>query len=147
MKMLKSIGLVAVGLLTIANATADDQPQQKPGLWQRTTVTTVDGKSDGPQTSQRCMDAATIARVKKNAAEIAKKNCTRHDARMIGGVWTDDSVCNIENVTMTSHAETRTSGENKYHNETEVTFSPALHGQTHSRTVADGTWLGDCKGK
>jgi hypothetical protein len=147
MKVLKPIGAAVVGLLSIGIATAGDQPQQKPGLWQRTTQTTVDGKVDGPpQTSRHCMDAAALDRAQKMAADIAKKNCTKHDARMIGGTWTDDSVCNISNVTMTEHSETRMIGDNKYHMENDVTYSPAFYGQTHSHTVSDGVWLGECKG-
>ena len=146
MKAFKPSAIVVGLLLSAGIAFAGEQPQQKPGLWRRTSQTTEDGKTDGPQTSQRCMDAATLEKAKKMAADMASR-CSKHDARFVGGVWTDDSVCSIGKTTFTVHAETRVSGENKYHTESETTYSPALDGHVHSRTVADGVWLGECQGK
>jgi hypothetical protein len=137
--------LIPFAVLSTA-AYADNQPEQKLGLWQRTSQTTEDGKTKSPEKSQHCVDAATNAMVKRVTADAAKQ-CSRYDLRQIGGKWVLDSVCNLGATTLTLHQETLMSGENAYHSESQSTYSPALSGGGHSRTIADGVWLGPCKGK
>jgi uncharacterized protein DUF3617 len=128
-------------ILLPAAAYANDQPQQKLGLWQMTTQTTENGKTGVPEKSQSCVDAATLGMVKDMA-----KRCSKHDVHEVGGKWIEDSVCNLGTTTLTLHSETLMSGENGYHTESESTYLPALHGGGHSRMVTDGVWLGPCKG-
>jgi len=137
-----TLGLAWCGSLALAA----DQPQQKPGLWRRTSQTTEDGTTNPPQTLQRCMDASALEKAKVAAANAAK-SCSKHDLRLAGGAWTEDSICTLEGSTMTVHAETRMSGDTKYHTESDTTYSPAFYGSTHSHVVADGVWLGECDGQ
>jgi Protein of unknown function (DUF3617) len=127
-------------------AYADNQPEQKPGLWQQTSQTTEDGKTQSPEKSQHCVDAATLEMVKRVTADAAKR-CSRYDLRQISGKWVLDSVCNFGETTLTLHSETLMNGDSAYHSESESTYSPALRGGGHSRTVTDGVWLGPCKDK
>jgi hypothetical protein len=146
MKIVKTKNATVGLLLLLAMAVqAAELPQQKLGLWQRTTQTTEDGKTEAPEKSQRCVDADTLETVKKAMADAAKM-CTKHDIRQVGGKWTEDSVCNLGTTTLTVHGETVMKGDTEYHSETDSTYSPALHG-AHSHTVAVGVWLGPCKPK
>jgi hypothetical protein len=137
--------LISFAVLSTA-AYADGQPEQKPGLWQRTSQTTEDGKTKSPEKAQHCVSAATLAMVKR-VTDDAAKQCSRFDLRQISGKWVLDSVCNLGATTLTLHQETVMKGETAYHSESESTYSPALSGGGHSRTIADGVWLGPCKDK
>ncbi len=137
-----TVGLLLLLALTVQ---AVDLPQQKLGLWQRTTQTTEDGKTEAPEKSQRCVDAHTLETVMKATADAAKM-CARHDIRQVGGKWIEDSVCNLGTTTLTLHGEIVMKGDIEYHSETDSTYSPALHG-AHSHTVTDGVWLGPCSRK
>lgn len=144
--MLSTRTLLAAPLVLLAAAAyANDPPQQKPGLWQRISQTTEDGKTQSPEKLQNCVDAATLEMAKKGAADAAKL-CRRYDVRQIGKKWIADSVCNFGATTQTIHSETLFNGENAYHSESESTYSPASEGSGHSRTITDGVWLGPCKG-
>jgi hypothetical protein len=127
-----------------AAAHAEGQPEQKLGLWQRTSQTTEDGKTQSPEKSQHCVNAATLDMVKRALAEAAKV-CSKYDLRQTGGKWILDSVCNFGTTTLTLHQETLMSGETAYHSESESNYSPPLRGGGHSRTVTDGVWMGPCK--
>lgn len=127
-------------------AHADGQPEQKVGLWQRTSQTTEDGKAQSPEKSQHCVDAHTLEVVKHALADAAKM-CSRYELRQVGGKWLLDSVCNLGATKLTVHQETQMKGETSYHSETESTYSPPLSGGGHSRTVTDGVWMGPCKKK
>ena len=131
-------------LLVGSAARADGQPEQKIGLWQRTTQTTEDGKVQVPEKSQHCVDPATLAMVKKVLADAAKQ-CSKYDLRQVGGKWILDSVCNFGATTLTLHQETLINGETAYHSESESIYSPPLSGGGRSRKVTDGVWMGSCK--
>ena len=133
--------------VALATATyADNLPDQKLGLWQETSQTTEDGKTQSPEKSQHCVDAATLEMVKRASADAAKQ-CSKYDLRQIGGKWVLDSICNFGATTLTLHSETLMHGDTAYHSESQSTYSPALSGGGHSRTITDGVWLGACKGK
>ena len=140
----RAIQWFAPFVLVAAAAHADGQPEQKLGLWQRTSQTTEDGKTQSPEKSQHCVNAATLDMVKKALAEAAKV-CSKYDLRQKGGKWILDSVCNFGATTLTLHQETLMSGETEYHSESESNYSPPLRGGGHSRTVTDGVWMGPCK--
>jgi Protein of unknown function (DUF3617) len=131
-------------VLMAAAAHADGQPEQKLGLWQRTSQTTEDGKAQAPEKSQHCVDAATLEMVKKALADAAKQ-CSKYQLRQTGSKWILDSVCNFGATTLTLHQETVMNGETAYHSESESSYSPPLNGGGHSRTVTDGVWTGTCK--
>jgi hypothetical protein len=130
-------------ILVAAGAHADGQPEQKLGLWQRTSQTTEDGKAQSPEKSQHCVDAATLEMTKKAPAD-ASKICSKYSLREVGGKWILDSVCNFGTTTLTLHQETKMSGETAYHSESDSTYSPPLRGGGHTRTVTDGVWTGTC---
>jgi hypothetical protein len=145
MKPLKyPMGWLIPLFLVAAAAHADGQPEQKAGLWQRTSQTTEDGKTQAPEKSQHCVDAATLEMVKKALADAAKQ-CSKYDLRQSGGKWILDSVCNFGATTLTLHQETLMKGETAYHSVSESSYSPPLSGGGHSRTVTDGVWMGPCK--
>jgi Protein of unknown function (DUF3617) len=131
-------------VLMAASVRADGMPDQKIGLWQRTSQTTEDGKAQAPDKSQHCVDAATLDMVKKALADAAKQ-CSKYDLRQIGGKWILDSVCNLGATTLTLHQETVMKGDTAYHTEGDSSYSPPLRGGGHSRTVTDGVWMGPCK--
>jgi hypothetical protein len=138
--------LLASLILLAATAHANDQPEQKPGLWQQTSQTTEDGKAQSPEKSQHCVTAATQQMVKRVTADAAKK-CGRYELRQVSGKWILDSVCNFGATTLTLHSETVMKGDTAYHSESDSTYSPALSGGGHSHSITDGTWLGPCKEK
>ncbi len=127
-------------ILMAAVAHANGQPEQKLGLWQRTSQTTEDGKTKSPEKSQHCVDAATLEMVKHALADAAKM-CSRYDLRQVGGRWLLDSVCNFGTTKLTLHQETLMNGETAYHSESESTYSPPLSGGGHSCTITDGVSL------
>jgi uncharacterized protein DUF3617 len=132
-------------LILIGSAAhADGQPEQKVGLWQRTSQATEDGKTQAPEKSQHCVDAATLEMVKKALAGAAKQ-CSRFDLRQVGNKWILDSVCHLGATTLTLHQETIMNCETAYHSESESSYSPPLSGGGHSRTITDGVWAGPCK--
>jgi Protein of unknown function (DUF3617) len=131
-------------VLVAASVRADGLPDQKIGLWQRTSQTTEDGKAGAPEKSQQCVDAATLEMVKKVLAD-ATKQCSKYDLRQIGGKWILDSVCSFGATTLTLHQETLMKGDTAYHSESDSSYSPPLSGGGHTRTVTDGVWTGPCK--
>ena len=145
MKTLKHIVEMSIPLVLLsAAAHADGQPEQKIGLWQRTSQTTENGKAKAPEKSQHCVDAATLEMVKKALATAAKQ-CSRYDLHQTGSKWILDSVCNFGATTLTLHQETVMNGDTAYHSESDSSYSPPLNGGEHSRTVTDGLWMGLCK--
>jgi Protein of unknown function (DUF3617) len=145
MKVLKSPTEWLLPLLLLAAAAhADGQPEQKTGLWQRTSQTTEDGKAQAAEKTQHCVDAATLEMVKRALADAAKQ-CSKYDLHQIGGKWILDSVCSFGATTLTLHQETSMNGDSAYHSESESRYSPPLHGGGQTRTVTDGVWMGSCK--
>lgn len=138
--------MLAPLILVAATAHADGQPEQKIGLWQRTSQTTEDGKAKAPDKSQHCVSAATLAMVKRALADAAKM-CSKYELRQAGNKWTLDSVCNLGATKLTIHQETVMNGEIGYHSESDSTYSPPLNGGGHSHTIVDGVWVGPCKDK
>lgn len=145
MRSLKHItSWLVPGVLMATAAHAEGQPEQKTGLWQRTSQTTEDGKAQTPEKSQHCVDSATLDMVKRALADAAKQ-CSKYELREIGGKWVLDSVCNFGATTLTLHSETLMKGDTAYHSQSESTYSPPLSGGGRSRTTTDGVWVGPCK--
>jgi hypothetical protein len=134
--------LVPVVLMS-SSVHADGLPDQKIGLWQQTTQTTDEGKAQAPEKSEHCVDAATLAMVKKALADAAKR-CSKYDLRQTSGKWILDSVCNLGGTTLTLHQETLMKGDIAYHSESDSSYVPSSSGGGHSHTVTDGVWVGPC---
>ena len=131
--------------LSVANATAQDFPKLKSGLW--TSTTTTQGREKGePRPSLLCLDDSVQREMYQMSVGMMAGLCSKHDLKVTGNKVTTEAVCDLGVTKMRSSSVMTLTGDSAYHTEVRASFDPPLKGTPRdSVTVIDGRHVGDCK--
>ena len=120
---------------------------QNGGLWQ---LTQSLPQTDGSSKLKICISpeqGATLAQTGQDflgKAEMAHLVCSVHTVRKQDDGADIDSVCAVNDTTLTSTVHVDIIGHSAYHQTAETRYSPAFAGHGDLVTITDGKWLGDC---
>ena len=143
MNAVATILVIAVLLTSSAKvASAEDLPDARPGLWEISNY-----KEDGTklQTSTRCIDAASGARLREfvNRPE-SKKACPKNETRKKGDGYESYSECKIMGSTTITNAYTSGDFNSAYTTTITTTMNPPLMGTAKRVSRSESKWLGEC---
>jgi hypothetical protein len=120
---------------------------QKAGLWQLTqTLPQLGGKS----VAKICVNdaqgekLALIGQDLPGKAEMARLECSARTVTKSDDGADIDTVCMVNDTTLTSHIHVDIIGNEAFHQTAETRYSPAFAGHGDQVTVTDGKRLGDC---
>ena len=94
--------LLAAVALTPTLTRADDLPKRKPGLWEITG--TSDRDNGQSHVMKMCTDEKTQALFSHFGDQMGKNRCSKRDVQNQGTQVITDTVCNIAQSQVTSHA-------------------------------------------
>lgn len=138
MKIRIALSVAGVLLSTIALASGDEMPTQKPGLWQ---ITMTSARSPGgSRTFKMCQDVASVA-AGKASADAQLKNCSKNTLRREGATWIADNECTLSGMHVVSHTEMTAHGDEAYHTQVQSTYGS---GKAEMTTI-DHKYLGVCE--
>ncbi|HEX5126057.1 MAG TPA: DUF3617 family protein, partial [Rhodocyclaceae bacterium] len=97
---------------TMTGASAQDMPHRKSGLWESTMESAqMKGRT---VSSQQCVDEKTDADMQKRTLYDNNLSCTHQASKRFGNGWEYDSVCKLNDSTLTSHATMTGDFNNEY---------------------------------
>lgn len=130
-----------------AVASAVGRLGQNGGLWQ---LTQSLPQTDGSSKLKICISpqqGATLAQTGQDflgKPEMLHLDCSVHTVRKQDDGADIDTVCAVNNTTLTSTVHVDIIGHSAYHQTAETRYSPAFAGRGDLVTITDGKWLGDC---
>ena len=120
---------------------------QRAGLWQLTqTLPQLGGKS----VAKICVNdaqgekLALIGQDLPGKAEMSGLECSARQVTKSDDGADIDTVCMVNDTTLTSHIHVDIIGNEAFHQTAETRYSPAFAGHGDQVTVTDGKRLGDC---
>jgi len=120
---------------------------QKAGLWQLTqTLPQLGGKS----VAKICVNdaqgekLALVGHDLPGKPEMAHLECSARSVTKSDDGADIDTVCMVNDTTLTSHIHVDIIGNDAFHQTVETRYSPAFAGHGNQVTVTDGKRLGDC---
>ena len=124
-------------LFTAIQASADDAPARKPGLWEVKTTIQDSGRA---VTVQQCIDAATDQMLQSSTGPFSAPLCTGRDVKKSEAGMTIDSKCSFNGKPASAHAVVTGSFDSAY------TMAVTAEGDDLPATkmTMDGKWLGAC---
>ncbi|WP_243041904.1 DUF3617 domain-containing protein [Dyella sedimenti] len=141
---LLAISLLGVASLALAQDLPANMPKRKPGLWEMQTT----GMGGHPQVMKLCLDADTDQAMYKMGTQMSGKLCSKFNISVQGTTVVSDAVCKLDtpngSVNMTSHSETKFDGDTAYRTDGEMSYDPAVMGQSHVALTSAGHWVGPC---
>jgi hypothetical protein len=135
--------LILAGSAACAPAFALDLPPRKAGLWLVTMAMSGSGGMPARET-RMCTDDSTEAAITAMGGNMMQGVCSKRDIKRNGDTVTGDSVCQMGQTQMTSHSDTRFTGNAAYHTDIKTRFDPPMMGRTESTMTQDGKWIGPC---
>lgn len=120
---------------------------QKPGLWVLTQSLPQMGGSSKQKICVSADQGATLALTGQDflgKAEMARLECSVHTVRKSDTGADIDTVCAVNDTTLTSTVHVDIIGHEAYHQTAETRYSPGFAGHGDLVTITDGKWLGDC---
>jgi phage-related tail fiber protein len=136
-----------------ASSEAPEAPQaigalgQKPGLWE---LTQSLPQMEATWKAKICVDAeqgqrlAMIGQDLLGKPEMSRLTCTRRGVAKGDGSLEADTVCMVNDTTLTSHIHADVIGHTVYHQTVETRYAPAFAGHGDQITVTDASWKGPC---
>lgn len=100
--MVRSLLLVAFGLVPAVAVAAIEMPARKPGLWELKIM--IERPGVPAQTMQHCVDAETDKLMNANFGNMRSEMCAKQEMKKVGATIVVDSVCTVGQATMTTHA-------------------------------------------
>jgi Protein of unknown function (DUF3617) len=123
---------------------AVEMPVRKAGLWEIKMVRTGGPLSE--MTMQHCTDETIDKQMTSTFQPMSQQLCSRNDTVKTGTGYTTDSVCTINGMSMTSHADISGDFNSAY------TVKVTTHSQggaagasRDSAMTLEAKWLGACK--
>jgi len=120
---------------------------QRAGLWQLTqTLPQLGGRT----VAKICVDnaqgekLALIGHDLPGKPEMTGLECSARSVNKSDSGAEIDTVCMVNNTTLTSHIHVDIIGHDAFHQTVETRYSPAFAGHGNQVTVTDGKRLGDC---
>lgn len=143
-RKLIAASLLSGTLVFVANASADDLPNRKAGLWEMTSeIKMPDGQSRKVPSAKQCIDVATDSKMMK-AAESMGAACSKRETTHSGDAYTTDAVCTVSGSTVTSHTVVSGDFNSAYHVESTGKMTPPLMGQSETHVSVEAKYLGPC---
>lgn len=140
--MKKSVMALLAALPWTVAALAADAPQLKEGLWSiHSRDLEMPGNRHTEFTSTLCRSHDSDRETQEKSKHT--KDCVTVKETLRANELTSESRCTIHGSIIESHSTTLFLG-NATHTEVHVTYTPALHGVTHSTLVQDQKYLGAC---
>lgn len=121
---------------------ADDLPKPKPGLWEITG--TSDRDNGQSHVMKMCTDNKTQALFSHFGDQMGKDKCSKRDVQNQGTQVVTDTVCNIAQSQVTSHAVMTFDNPTSFSIKVQSRYEPALFGRTESNSTQTGKWVGAC---
>ncbi len=122
---------------------------QRAGLWQLTqTLPQLGGRA----VAKICVDdaqgekLALIGHDLPGKPEMASLECSARSVNKNDDGADIDTVCMVNDTTLTSHIHVDIIGNDAFHQTVETRYSPAFAGHGNQVTITDGKRLGDCPG-
>jgi hypothetical protein len=130
-------------LAAAVNASAQEFPKLKPGLWE---VNTTTGQHPGPpRLTTMCLDDSVQQEVYKVSSGMMAGMCSKHDIKVAGNKVTTIANCDLGVTKMQSQSVMTLTGTTAYHTEAKATFDPPMNGVKDSISIVDGKHVGACK--
>ncbi len=138
------LGFCLLALALPCGARAEELPVRKAGLWE---ISMVRPGSSMPQmTMQHCTDAATDKQMTSSVSPMVKEICSKRDVQKTATGYVTDSVCSVEGMQMTSHAEITGDFNSAYTVKTTTHTGGAPVGLPREiSSTLEAKWLGACK--
>lgn len=121
---------------------AQDLPKRKAGLWEIQTQMQGVPAMTGPV--QMCTDEKSDD-IMHSRAEAVQPNCKSVDWKKDGDRVTVNSVCKMDETTMTTAAVFTGSFESSYRGDLRMTYDPPMGGLKQMNMTISAKWLGPCK--
>ena len=125
-------------------ASAVEMPTRKAGLWEIKMA-----RTGGPlpeMTMQHCTDETTDKQMTSTFQPMSKEVCSRNDTVKTGTGYTTDSVCTINGMSITSHADITGDFNSAYTVKvTSHSQGGAAGASRDSGMTLEAKWIGACK--
>ncbi|MDI7774994.1 DUF3617 family protein [Asticcacaulis sp. EMRT-3] len=137
----------AVSSSSVSETSAIGPLGQKPGLWK---LTQTLPQTESTWISSICISAeqgerlAMIGQDLLGKPEMSRLSCTRRGVVGGQGKADVDTVCEVNDTTLTSHIHADIIGHKVFHQTVETRYSPAFAGHGDQVTVTDAAWQGPC---
>jgi hypothetical protein len=125
-----------------AGAAQPDLPKRKSGLWEMKISGLPNGM--GMPTMHNCVDQKTDDMWDADPTGSGA-TCSKHDFRKDGGRIIHDSVCKIDDSTVTTRSVFTGSFDSAFRGDMKSTYQPPIRGTRDISMVVEGKWLGPCK--
>jgi hypothetical protein len=137
----------AAASLCASSASALDLPARKVGLWE--IKMTTDARGAPATTMQQCIDAETDKMMSALGNGMQQSMCSKQDVQKTGSTIVVDSVCQIGQMTTTSHAVVTGDFNSAYTVKVTSThkgaMAPGMPAQDTMNMTLAATWMGACK--
>ena len=143
---MKAIVAAAVACSMSSWAFGADMPQRKPGLWQ-IEIESSQAKGRTVPPMKQCIDEKTDKQMQEqnlHSGSGGKADCEKQSMNRTASGWVVDSVCKIQDSTMTTHATMQGDFNASYTIDSQTKFSPPLHDVSESTAKMKVNWLGAC---
>ena len=138
------MALVALAV-PLATAALLDLPKRKSGLWDMTMTRDNAPPGAGTGKMQMCIDEKVDDLTKQMGESAAREMCSKTDFRREGDKIVGDSVCKIDQSTMTTHMVLTGKFDSEYQADMQTRFNPPMMGMAQTHSVIKGRWVGPCK--
>lgn len=135
------------GSASSTSVEATPKDGQRAGLWK---LTQTLPQMDSTWVSHICIDASQGARLAMvgqdllGKPEMAHLSCTRAGVVSKNGGVEAETVCKVNDTTLSSHIHADIVGDDVFHQTVETRYSPAFAGHGDQITVTDAAWQGAC---
>lgn len=137
--------LVPVLLACAATAMAIDPPKRKSGLWEIKMANPDMPEAQGrTMTMQTCVDEKSDD-VMRDRTRGMNESCSKNELRQEGGRIVSESVCKMNQSTVTTRAVFTGRFDSAYRADIKSTYDPPMHGRREATSVLEAKWLGACK--
>lgn len=144
MKPFVPLALLALALASL-DATAQQYPKLKPGLWQMSRTADRAGAQGMPPITI-CFDESVQKEMFDMGVGQMRGMCSKTDFHMNGSGGTAETICNFGGTTAHSRSTLTLIGDTAYRTEVDTTFDPPMNGTTaKSHMTLEGKYLGACK--
>jgi hypothetical protein len=136
--------LLALAVVIVSPATAQDYPKLKSGQWDMVTTTTKGG-AGAPHKTTLCTDESIQKQMMDLSKGMQREMCSKSDIRREGSSYIGDSVCQMGESKMVSHSVMAIQGDAAYKTVIDTTYDPPFMGMKDSHTTVEGKFVGPCR--
>jgi hypothetical protein len=125
-------------------ASADSLPSRKPGLWEISISTEIQGDSH-PVKMKQCTDEAADAKLMQAGNDIQGQSmCSKNEITKTEQGYSISSICTHAGSKVSSEGAFTGDFSSEYSGDITTSFDPPVFGQKESKTTIRAKWLGAC---